>query len=73
MTPAAHVPPMIDLDELQRMHEAGTPGKWHALPKPGKEKYADYDRRDAARARGWAARLRAKPAAAVDDSDGVPF
>jgi hypothetical protein len=33
--------------------------EWSANnPRPGKEKYASYDRRDAARARGWAARLR---------------
>lgn len=33
--------------------------EWQANnPKPGKERFADYDRRDAARARGWAARLR---------------
>ena len=30
-------------------------------PKPGKEKYSAYDRRDAARARGWAARMRKEP------------
>lgn len=35
-------------------------------PKPGKERYAAYDAKDAARARGWSARLRAgwKPRAA---------
>lgn len=33
---------------------------WKAdRPQAGKEKYADYDRRDAARCRGWAARIRA--------------
>jgi hypothetical protein len=36
--------------------------EWSANnPRPGKEKYASYDRRDAARARGWAARLRKEP------------
>ena len=36
--------------------------KWKAdHPREGKEKYAEYDRRDAARARGWAARKRAMP------------
>ena len=34
-------------------------------PKPGKEKYAEYNRRDAARARGWSARRRD----AIPDSD----
>ena len=35
---------------------------WKAnKPREGKEQYADYDRRDAARARGWAARKRAMP------------
>jgi hypothetical protein len=58
--------------------------EWSAKnPREGKEKYADYDRRDAARARGWAKRLRAgwraAPAAAVDDpfghddEDALPF
>jgi len=51
---------------------------------PAKKKYADYDRRDAARARGWAARLRAgwKPKSSTqaeeqyDDGgfgDEIPF
>ena len=35
-----------------------------------RHKFADYDRKDARRARGWAARLRAKPAAAVPEYDG---
>lgn len=35
-------------------------------PKPGREKYAQYDARDATRARGWAARNRGR---AVDTSN----
>lgn len=54
-------------------------------PKEGREKYAQYDARDAARARGWAKRIRTgwRPAgaeppatttdAATDDGPRVPF
>lgn len=36
--------------------------QWKAdNPREGKEKYASYDRKSAARARGWAARKRARP------------
>lgn len=46
-------------------------------PKAGKEQYASYDERDAARARGWAKRLRANPPPAADaagqGADGLPF
>ena len=38
-------------------------------PKPGKEKYADYNRRDARRARGWAKRNEDKSGR----GDGRPF
>lgn len=57
--------------------------EWSAAnPKAGKEKYADYDARDAARARGWAQRKRSAPtshartAAPVEDygtDDSLPF
>jgi hypothetical protein len=40
-------------------------------PKPGKEKYADYDARDAARARGWAARNRALDPTPADTPDSL--
>lgn len=44
-------------------------------PLPGKEKYADYDRRDAARALGWAIRAeRANPPVPqTDDGEDIPF
>ena len=41
------------LDEL-----AETLSWMAANPQPGKEKYADYNRKDAARARSWARRIR---------------
>lgn len=36
-------------------------------PKPGKEKYAKYDKADAARARGWAMRVRGQNVPTGDD------
>lgn len=50
-------------------------------PREGKEKYARYDALDAARARGWAKRLRGgwrnpaqqDAAPATDDDTGAPF
>jgi hypothetical protein len=45
---------------------------WSAAnPKEGKEKYAEYDRKNAARARSWARRLRAgwKPPQATAEQD----
>ncbi len=47
--------------------------EWSANnPKPAKLKYADYDRRDAARARGWAARLRASGVTAPAPAPAAP-
>lgn len=38
-------------------------------PKPDKEKYAPYNRRDAARARSWARRIRSRPVVAPPVAD----
>lgn len=44
--------------------------EWSAAnPREGKEKFAAYDAKDAARARGWAARLRKSPRAASSGAD----
>lgn len=51
---------------------------WKASkPQPGKEKYAEYDRKDAARARGWAERARRgetrpAPATAPAEPEMIP-
>ncbi len=47
-------------------------------PKPGKEQYIEYNRKDAARAFGWAARIRAgggtpRTADGLPVDDDVPF
>jgi hypothetical protein len=45
---------------------------WSAAnPKEGKEKYAEYDRKNAARARSWARRLRAgwRPPSSASETD----